>query len=61
MFCFLQDTVDWLCDQPYVKPGGVGIVGVSFGATLALQTSALFPKKVKVKDFMALYILLHNS
>ena len=61
MFCFLQDAVDWLCDQPYVKPGGVGIVGVSFGATLALQTSALFPKKVKVKDFMALYILLHNS
>ncbi|XP_071788266.1 acyl-coenzyme A amino acid N-acyltransferase 1-like [Asterias amurensis] len=43
---YFRDTVDWLCDQPYVKPGGVGIVGVSFGATLALQTSALFPEKV---------------
>ncbi|XP_033634166.1 acyl-coenzyme A amino acid N-acyltransferase 1-like [Asterias rubens] len=43
---YFRDAVDWLCDQPYVKPGGVGIVGVSFGATLALQTSALFPKKV---------------
>ncbi len=41
-----QDAIDWLCDQPYVKSGGIGIVGISAGATLALQTSALFPEKV---------------
>ncbi|XP_033635544.1 acyl-coenzyme A amino acid N-acyltransferase 1-like [Asterias rubens] len=43
---YFRDAIDWLCDQPYVKPGGVGIVGVSAGATLALQISALFPEKV---------------
>ncbi|XP_033637066.1 acyl-coenzyme A amino acid N-acyltransferase 1-like [Asterias rubens] len=43
---YFRDAIDWLCDQPFVAPGGIGILGTSAGATLSLQMASLFPEKV---------------
>ncbi|XP_038075505.1 bile acid-CoA:amino acid N-acyltransferase-like isoform X2 [Patiria miniata] len=44
---YFKEAVDWLSDQPFVKPGGVGMVGVSLGAQFALATATYFPEKVR--------------
>ncbi|XP_022094611.1 acyl-coenzyme A thioesterase 5-like isoform X3 [Acanthaster planci] len=44
---YFMEAVDWLSSQPFVKPGGIGLVGVSLGAQMVLATASHFPDKVK--------------
>ncbi|KAK7480356.1 hypothetical protein BaRGS_00028403 [Batillaria attramentaria] len=41
---YFEEAVEWLSSQTVVRPGGIGIVGVSAGATIATATAWLCPK-----------------
>ena len=40
----MQDAVDWLHAHPQVSKDGIGLVGVSKGAELAIHMAILSPK-----------------
>ncbi|XP_022112045.1 bile acid-CoA:amino acid N-acyltransferase-like [Acanthaster planci] len=44
---YFKEAIDWLSDQPFVKAGGVSMVGVSTGAQFALATASHFPEKLR--------------
>ncbi|XP_038073474.1 acyl-coenzyme A amino acid N-acyltransferase 1-like [Patiria miniata] len=44
---YFKEAVDWLCGQPFVRPGGIGMVGVSSGAQIVFAMAAHFPEKVR--------------
>ena len=44
---YFESAIDWLISQPKVKSGGVGLVGLSNGGTLALALAAQLGHKVK--------------
>ena len=44
---YFESAIDWLISQPKVKSGGVGLVGLSNGGTLALTLAAQLGHKVK--------------
>ncbi|XP_022109427.1 acyl-coenzyme A amino acid N-acyltransferase 2-like [Acanthaster planci] len=44
---YFKEAIDWLSDQPFVKPGGVSMVGTSRGAQYALATASHFPEKLR--------------
>ncbi|KAM7437674.1 myristoyl-CoA hydrolase [Porites harrisoni] len=44
---YFESAIDWLTSQPKVKSGGVGLVGLSNGGTLALALAAQLGHKVK--------------
>ncbi|XP_072030525.1 acyl-coenzyme A amino acid N-acyltransferase 1-like [Amphiura filiformis] len=44
---YFQDAAEWLSRQPYVIPGGVGVLGVSLGGQIALTMASYFPETIK--------------
>ncbi|XP_022094719.1 acyl-coenzyme A amino acid N-acyltransferase 2-like [Acanthaster planci] len=44
---YFKEAVDWMADQPFVRPEGIGMVGISTGGQNALATVSHFPEKVK--------------
>ncbi|XP_038072896.1 acyl-coenzyme A amino acid N-acyltransferase 1-like isoform X2 [Patiria miniata] len=44
---YFKEAIDWMADQPFVKPGGIAMVGISIGAQNVLATVSQFPEKVK--------------
>jgi dienelactone hydrolase len=47
----VRDAVTWLAKQPLVDPDRVGIVGISLGAALALETAAADPRIKAIVDY----------
>lgn len=41
---YFEEAVSWLSAHPSVKPGGIGMVGVSSGGTLSLLTAITCPQ-----------------
>ncbi|XP_078000657.1 acyl-coenzyme A thioesterase 1-like [Glandiceps talaboti] len=44
---YFEESLNWFQKQDYIKPGGVGIIGISFGAEMALAMAVYFPDQVK--------------
>jgi carboxymethylenebutenolidase len=47
----VRDAVAWLGRQPLADPERLGIVGISLGATLALETAASDPRVKAIVDY----------
>ena len=43
---YFERVIDWLIAHPKVKPGGVGLVGLSFGGVIALAIASQIPHKI---------------
>ncbi|CAH1791859.1 unnamed protein product [Owenia fusiformis] len=41
---YFEEAVDWLFNHPNVTPGGIGVLGVSKGASIALLMASIFSK-----------------
>ncbi|XP_078000651.1 acyl-coenzyme A thioesterase 1-like [Glandiceps talaboti] len=46
-FDYFEESLNWFQRQDYIKPGGVGTIGISMGAELALAMAVYFPDQVK--------------
>ena len=55
---YFESAIDWLTSQPKVKSGGVGLVGLSNGGTLALALAAQLGHKVKAVVSISGYPML---
>lgn len=56
VLCQFQDAADWLHSHPLVQKQGIGAVGVSKGAALAMQMAILNAKVFYVTG----YNIRHN-
>jgi len=61
---YFERAIDWLTVHTKVKPGGVGLVGLSLGGVIALVIASQIPHKISsVYQFQELTLLLavHSS
>ena len=58
---YFESAIDWLTSQPKVKSGGVGLVGLSNGGTLALALAAQLGQNVKAVVSISGYPMLISS
>ena len=43
---YFEKAIDWLCAHPKIKSDGVALVGLSFGAAIALAIASQLPDKI---------------